>query len=74
MTKKPSIQFVTDETGKKQAVLIPIQEWINIQKEIQELREYNSLKKSLSTALLEVRQMQKGQIPKTSLSSFLDEC
>lgn len=74
MINKLSIQFVTDEAGNKQAVLIPIKEWTKLQKEIKELLEYKSLKDSLSTAFREVRKIKSGQLPKTTLSSFLDEC
>lgn len=66
-----SIQFVTDQAGNKQAVLISINEWEELQKEMKALQEYRSLKESLTTAFQEVQQMKKGQLPKKSLSSFL---
>jgi len=74
MVQNLSIQFVTDEAGNKQAVLIPIAEWNQLQKEIRELLEYKSMKSSLKTAFSEVKKIRSGQLPKTSLSSFLDEC
>jgi len=69
-----SIQFVTDKAGKKEAVLIPIKEWEKLQKEIRELLEYHSLKDSLFTAFREIKGIKLGKLPKTSLSSFLNEC
>lgn len=74
MIEKPSIQFVTDEAGNKQAVLIPIKEWEKLQQEIRELLEYRALRDSLSTAFIQVQAIKVGQLPKTSLSNFLNDC
>ena len=74
MINKLSIQFVTDEAGNKQAVLIPIKEWEKLQKEIQGLLEYRALRDTISTALLQVQSIKAGKLPKTTLSSFLNEC
>lgn len=74
MTENISIQFVTDESGNKQAVLIPIKDWLNLQKELQTLQEYQVRKGSLFQAFVEMKQIKNGQIPKTSLRSFLNDC
>lgn len=69
-----SIQFVTDENGNKQAVLIPIKEWNSLQKELQSLREYQRMKENLSHAFMEMKKIRSGKLPRTSLKSFLDDC
>ena len=69
-----SIQFVTDENGKKQAVLVPIEAWQTLQQELQHLREYHNLRESLYQGFEEMNKIRKGQLPKTSLKSFLDDC
>lgn len=74
MTENISIQFVTDEAGNKQAVLIPIEDWQKLQEELQSLREYQSMKGSLFQAFVQMKQIKNGQQPKTSLRSFLNDC
>ncbi|MDX1939592.1 MAG: hypothetical protein SFU99_03525 [Saprospiraceae bacterium] len=67
------VQFVTDEAGNRQAVLISLQEWQKIQQELKEWREYRALKKSLKTAFKEVEQIKKGKQPRITLKEFLRE-
>ena len=69
-----SIQYVTDQDGNKQAVLIPIKEWQHLQNELKSLREYLQLRDNLSRAFIEMKEIRNGKLPKTSLKSFLDEC
>lgn len=74
MKENISIQFVTDQAGKKQAVLIPIKDWEKLQKELQTLREYQMMKGSLFQAFVQMNQIKNGQLPQTSLRSFLNDC
>lgn len=74
MTENISIQFVTDEGGNKQAVLIPINDWLKLEKELQTLQEYQLRKGSLFQAFVQMKQIKNGEIPKTSLRSFLNDC
>ncbi|MEM7375756.1 MAG: hypothetical protein AAF587_44595 [Bacteroidota bacterium] len=74
MNENTPIQFVTDEAGNKQAVLIPIKEWEKLQKELQTLLEYQLMKGNLFQAFSQMKQIKKGHLPKTSLRSFLNDC
>ena len=68
------IQYVTDENGKKRAVMIPIEEWNKIEKHFLELMQYVSLDNDLRTAFEEVQQIIKGRKKGQTLKEFLDEC
>lgn len=74
MIDKLSMQFVTDQEGNKQAVLIPIQAWQHLQQEIRTLRESLRMKENLAHALAEMKEIRSGDLPKASLKSFLDAC
>ena len=74
MTTNTNISFVTDASGNKHAVLIPLNEWEAIQKDLKELFEYRTMKLNLKSALTQVQQMKEGKLPKKSLKTFLDEC
>lgn len=73
MIKNLSIQFVTDRKGNKKAVLIPFEEWQELQKELAELMEYRSLKASLKAAFQQVEEIKKGKSVRKSLKEFLNE-
>lgn len=74
MTQPISVQFLMDENGNKQAVLIPFVEWEKMQQELAAWREYQALKKSLQTAFEDVEQIKKGIQPRITLKEFLNEC
>ena len=67
------VQFVTDESGNKKAVLIPIEEWRLLQKELDEWFTYREMKAGLKSAFIQVKQIQSGQLPKRTMKNFLDE-
>ena len=72
--KEIPIQYVTDQNGNKTAVLIPIKDWENIERDLQEFLEYMNLKKSLKNALSEVKNIKQKKASKISLNDFLNEC
>ena len=74
MTKNLDIQYVTDNEGNKTAVLISIEDWELISKEIAELLQYQSLRNSLTTAFTEVEDLRKESSEQVSLTDFLNEC
>lgn len=74
MANHKSIEFVTDESGNKRAVLIPLTEWEKIQVDLNELLEYRTMKESLKSAFSQVREIKQGELPKKTLKRFLDEC
>ncbi|MEL6195327.1 MAG: hypothetical protein AAFR66_24945 [Bacteroidota bacterium] len=67
------IQYVMDQEGNKKAVLIPIADWNKLQEEVQQLREMNELKGRLSSSYSQMKKIKSGELPKTSLTSFLNE-
>ena len=69
-----NIEFVTDQLGNKRAVLISFNDWQEIQTDLKELLQYRYMKKSLSSAFTEVKQIKEGKLPRKTLKEFLDEC
>ena len=72
--KELSLEFVVDESGNKKAVVIPFEEWELLQKELKAFWEYQEMKSSLKEAFSEVKQIQKGHLPRKTMQNFLDEC
>jgi len=68
-----SVQYVTDQKGKKTAVQIPIKEWEAFQKKLRHDKQYAEMKESLKEAFEEVKLMQEGKLPKKTIDEFLDE-
>lgn len=73
MTKDIHLQYVTDEEGKKQAVVIPFHEWQNILQELVEFRELRTIKKRLKAAFKQVEEIKQGKSPRVTLNEFLNE-
>ena len=67
------MQYLTDESGNKKAVVIPYDEWLKIEKELQELREYQAMNKNLTHAFDEVKDIKHGNISRDTLNDFLNE-
>lgn len=68
------IQYLTDETGGKTAVLIPLQEWQQLLAEYNHLKQCATLKKGISDAFQEIREIESGKKPFVTLEEFLQEC
>jgi len=64
-----SVNYLTDEEGKKTGVVIPIADWLEIKK----LVEYNSLKDDFLHAFQEMHEMRNGIKPKLSLNDVINE-
>lgn len=74
MGKNLPVQYLTDEAGNKQAVVVPFGEWQKILQALNELADLQALSKSLNTAFHEVEAIKQGKIARTTLSDFLNEC
>jgi len=72
MVDYSNVETTTNPSGRK-VVVIPLEEWENIQEELNELRTYKEMKSGLKTALLEVEAIKKGKLPRKTLRNFLDE-
>ena len=73
MTTNNNIQYLTDESGNKTAVLIPINEWKTINQKMFDFMKLLNFKKSIDTGFQEVADVKNGKIPRVSLKEFLDE-
>lgn len=70
MTKDIRIQYITDENGEKTAAVIPISEWLEYSKF---LEEYITVKESIRRGLDEIKAIKSGEAIPQSVDSFLDE-
>lgn len=66
---KASLNYVSDESGNKTAVVVPIEVWA----EIVAVLEMNTLKNKLKVAFQEVEAIEKGELAEVTLKEFLDE-
>jgi PHD/YefM family antitoxin component YafN of YafNO toxin-antitoxin module len=73
------LQYITDDSGQKNAVLLPIKDWENLQnelKELQILRQYKEkylFLEGLKEAMIEVKQHNEGKIKLQTAKDFLNE-
>lgn len=71
----PKVKYITDQSGQKTAVIINIEEWNALQKELETFRQQKLIKESIETGFGEVRQWKKGDKKLMSLKDFLEnEC
>ncbi len=82
-----SVQYVSDEAGNRTAVLVPIAEWERLQQQPPieavvatvevsagtKLSKKEQFKEEFREAVRDMKRMQAGEIPKTSLKDLLDE-
>jgi hypothetical protein len=69
----PQINYVLNPQGQPIFVQLSVQEWETFLAEYQRLKALTVFKKRLKTALMEIRQIRKGQAQGTSLTDFLNE-
>ena len=74
MIDELNISYVTDESGNKKAVQISYEDWVSIEKQLQEYHEYQRLKEGLTEAFEEVKELKKNKKDRVSLNEFLNEC
>lgn len=68
-----ALTYVTDEAGQRQAVQIPYDQWLVLQKELQGYLQEEKLRQSLTEAFRDIAEMEAGRKPKVTLNEFLDE-
>jgi PHD/YefM family antitoxin component YafN of YafNO toxin-antitoxin module len=69
-----NIQYITDEKGKQKAVIIPIKEWEEMQKEHERIKNKLAVLNGIKDALNEVKDISEGKRQKgKSLTEFLNE-
>ncbi len=68
-----NIQFVTDSSGKQQAVQIPIKEWKAFEKKFDRVQKKLEFLTELREAAKEVKSMREGKLKEKTIQQFLDE-
>jgi hypothetical protein len=68
-----NINYLTDNSGNKVAVQIPLNEWSELIEDYNRLRQYYDLKEVLTESFHEIEEIEKGEKSAPSLSEFLDE-
>ncbi|WP_353483529.1 hypothetical protein [Haliscomenobacter sp.] len=64
-----TLNYLTDEEGKKTSVIIPIEDWIELKKTL----TYIALKEDLLQAFQEMHEIKKGTQPRLSLNDVINE-
>lgn len=70
---KLALQYLTDSSGTKQAVQLPLADWQRLLKRLNKYEQAIKLKSDIQEALVQVRQMRSSNKPKQTLNEFLDE-
>jgi hypothetical protein len=68
-----NLQYLTDESGNKTAVVVPYNDWLAMKKEHEKLKQLLKFKNSLKSAFLEFESIKNGKTKMITLSEFLDE-
>jgi len=70
------LQYITDVKGRKSAVQLPLKEWEQIQKDLEELQRLRNKKlflAELTEAVEEMKQIKTGKIKARNAEDFLNE-
>jgi PHD/YefM family antitoxin component YafN of YafNO toxin-antitoxin module len=70
------LQYITDQKGKKNAVLVPLSEWRKIQENLEEFERLKDKKhffEGLAAALSEVKQITEGKKKPVSFEALINE-
>ncbi len=70
---KIALQYVSDVSGKPQAVQLPINDWEKVLLKLKKYEQAFKLKSDLKEAYAEVDQLKKSSRKKQTLTEFLDE-
>lgn len=66
-----NIQYLTDNTGKRTAVLVGIEEWEALIKQLEMLSQQEEMRRRLTLAFQDVRAAQAGEKQLMTLDEFL---
>ncbi|NVO83346.1 hypothetical protein [Hymenobacter terrestris] len=67
-----ALHYLTDETGKPEAVVIPIARWKELEAYYAQLRCRDEVLEGMRSAVLETRAIEAGEQPGEDLHDFLD--
>jgi hypothetical protein len=68
-----NINYLTDNSGNKVAVQIPLNEWSKLIEDYNRLRQYYDLKEIITESFREIEEIENGKKSAPSLSEFLYE-
>lgn len=68
-----SVKYITDGNGKQSAVVVPLKEWVQINKKYERLKNKLKVITGIKDAINEVKEIRKQKKKGKSLSQFLDE-
>lgn len=71
-----NLQFITDTKGHKSAVQLPMKDWEQIQKDLEELERLRNKKlfmTELAEAVEEMKQIKEGKKQASNAEDFLNE-
>ncbi|MFW5656181.1 MAG: hypothetical protein ACOC0C_01085 [Bacteroidota bacterium] len=71
-----NVQYITDDHGHKSAVKLPISDWKQIQKDLEELERLRNKKlflSELAEAVEEMKQIKEGKTQARNAEDFLNE-
>ena len=74
MSTPDSLHYLTDASGKPEAVVLPIADWLELKHYYRQLQGRELVLKGLSDALREVPEMMAGRQPEITLTDFLADC
>jgi len=66
-----NIQYLTDDSGKRTAVLIAIEEWETMLQQLKMLSQQEEIHRRLTSAFQDVRAVQAGEKQLMTLDEFL---
>lgn len=67
------LQYITNNQGIKQSVIIPFKDWELLQDELNRLRKYLQFYDHVEKSFRQALAMEKSQVKHQSLAEFLDE-
>jgi len=70
------LQYITDTSGHKNAVQLPLKDWEQIQKDLEELERLRNKKRfltELAEAVEEMKQIMEGKAQARNAEDFLNE-
>ena len=70
ITSVQDLKYITDPTGKRQEVIVPVKLWVKMTEELAALREKQRLLLGLQEACREVKQQERGELPEQTLTKF----
>jgi len=66
------VRYVTNQTGKREEVIVPFAVWKHLLEELDSLQEKQRILLGLQQACREVQQQERGELAEETLEEFLN--